>query len=66
MNREPLLSGAATTLAAGLVIGTIGWLGAMADNGDILPPSGFGWLEVIGFVLVIPAAIILKSQTRHG
>ena len=53
---------AGLALVAGLIIGTIGWLDTEIGHGALFPPSGLGWLEVAGFVLVIPSAIFLKAS----
>jgi hypothetical protein len=47
---------------AGIVIGTVGYIGTMFGAGDLIPPSGFGWLEVPGIIIVIPTAILLKLK----
>ncbi len=42
-------------------IGTIGWIATLVDPGSsLIPLAGLGWLEVIGIVLLIPSAIIIK------
>jgi len=49
-------------LIVGLVIGTIGYIDDFNGHGTLIPPSGTGWLEVIGFVMAIPTAIYLKRR----
>ena len=57
-----------TFLIVGLIIGTAGYITEWTGHGTLIPPSGGGWLEVAGFVLVIPTAIYLKWKQRrqHG
>ncbi len=58
------LSGAA--LIVGLIVGTAGWLGTLTGHGNLIPPQEWGRLEVVGFLLVVPAAFILKAKDRHA
>ena len=51
--------------AAGLVIGTVGWIATGIGGGTLIPPTGLGWFEIAGFVLAIPSAVYLKvSRAR--
>ena len=51
-------------LIFGLIIGTVGWLLTLSGHGDLIPPSGGGWLELLGLGIVIPTACYLKIHSK--